>query len=225
MPNPQQLFPPNDATESLDNVSDWALERFQQHYGDMAIAKDDIWEYLYGIMHAPDWRLRYAADLKRHLPRVPLADNFRAFQMAGRELMELHLGYESCPELLSIACVVDGQPDEGRSDSSAYRIARRMRWASKQDRSTLLINDRCLLTNIPAEAHAYRVSGRSPLEWAVDSLQLKQNRNITDDPNNWYIWAEHDNAFQLIRHLRRLAFVGLRSWQIIAAMPASRHNP
>ena len=82
---------------SRDNITDWCLEQFRDRYGQQ-ITKDDIWEYLYGVMHAPDWRYRYRFDLQRNLPRIPLADDFEAFRRAGRELMDLHVGYETCSE-------------------------------------------------------------------------------------------------------------------------------
>ena len=67
---------------SGDNVTDWALERFQAEYG-THVTRDDIWEYVYGVMHAPDWRDRYAADLRRSFPRIPLAEDFEAFPRSG----------------------------------------------------------------------------------------------------------------------------------------------
>ena len=83
---------------SDENVTDWCLAYFRRAYGDASITKDDVWEYLYGVMHAPDWRERYRNDLRKSLPRVPLAADFEAFRSAGRELMDLHVGYETCPE-------------------------------------------------------------------------------------------------------------------------------
>ena len=80
-----------------DNITDWCLEQFQNQYGSY-VSKDDIWEYMYGVMHAPDWRERYRFDLQRSLPRVPFADDFDAFRSAGRDLMDLHIGYETCEE-------------------------------------------------------------------------------------------------------------------------------
>ena len=205
-----------------DNITDWCLGEFRTHYRDDGITKDDIWEYLYGVMHAPDWRERYRFDLRRNLPRVPFAPDFEAFRAAGRELMDLHIGYETCEEL-PLVCTVDGEPDDGSAKPAAYRITNQMRWASKDEQSVLLVNERCQLVGIPPEAHEYEVSGRSPLNWAVDSLRWKHDSKsgITDDPNGWHTWAEDEDAFELIRHLRRLAFVGVKSAEIIRALPAS----
>ena len=90
-----------------DNITDWCLEQFQSHYSDLSITKDDIWEYLYGVMHAPDWRERYKHDLQRNLPRIPFAPDFEAFRKAGRELIDLHIGYETCDEH-PLECLLDG---------------------------------------------------------------------------------------------------------------------
>ena len=209
-----------------DNITDWCLEQFQSHYQNPSITKDDIWEYLYGVMHAPDWRERYKHDLQRNLPRVPFAPDFEAFRKAGRELIDLHIGYETCDEY-PLECILDDRPIEadipGSSDSGALRITV-LRWGrspdgKRNDKSVLEINDRCKLVDIPAAAHEYQVSGRSPLEWAVASLRVKHDKDsgIVDDPNGWHVWA--DDPYELIRHLRRLAHIGVRSSEIIAGLP------
>ncbi|MCY3560879.1 MAG: hypothetical protein OXH20_06870 [bacterium] len=209
--------------DDRDNVTDWALAQFREHYSDNSISKDDIWEYLYGVMHAPDWRERYRHDLQRSLPRIPLAEDFEAFRAAGRALMDLHIGYETVPEW-PLACEVDGEPDEGTCDPDAYRIESRMRWGGKrgaEDRSVLQVNDRCRLVGIPTEAHDYTVSGRSPLGWAIDSLRHKFDKasGIRDDPSGWHTWA--GEPFELIRHLRRLTYVSVHTARIVADLPPS----
>ncbi len=206
-----------------DNITDWCLAQFHSHYHDDAITKDDIWEYLYGVMHAPDWRERYKHDLQRNLPRVPLAPDFEAFRSAGRALMDLHINYETVEEW-PVICLVDGQPDEGEADPGAYRIDKRMRWDKTgrvEDRSVLVVNPRCRLVGIPEEAHQYTVSGRSPLGWAIDSLRYKHDKksDITDNPNGWRAWAEE--PFNLIRHLRRLVRVAVETTAIVNALPPS----
>lgn len=220
-----------------DNVTDWCLEQFEAHYDNQSITKDDIWEYLYGIMHAPDWRRIYHHDLQRNLPRVPLAPDFEAFRSAGRELMDLHIGYENVPEH-SVDCLLDGEVDNDGAadpiaDPNAYRIEK-LTWGTspnkEPDRSVLEINTRCRLVGIPVLSHGYTISGRSPLQWAIDSLRHKHDTKsgITDDPNGWEDWA--DEPFNLIRHLRRLITVSVESARIIAWLPSafdppSRHVP
>jgi len=207
-----------------DNITDWCLQQFCDRYG-THITKDAIWEYIYGVMHAPDWREQYRHDLQRNLPRIPLADDFEAFRAAGRELMDLHINYESVAEH-PVTCLVDGEPDEGSADASAYRITSKMRWGgghghAKEDRSVLMINERCRLVDLPAETHEYTVSGRSPLHWAIESLRVKHDKasGIVDDPNGWRCWAEE--PFNLIRHLRRLVTVSVETTRIVAELPPS----
>ena len=210
-------------TGDSDNITDWILEQFQAAYG-AEVTKEGVWEYLYGVMHAPDWRQRYRHDLQRNLARVPLAEDFEAFRSAGRELMDLHIGYETVDES-PVRCLVDGKADEGHASADAYRIQARMRWGkdtdNKADRTVLIVNSRCRLVGIPAEAHAYEISGRSPLQWAIASLRRKYEKNsgIVDDPNGWHTWA--DEPFNLIRHLRRLVFVSVETQRIVASLPPS----
>lgn len=211
-----------------ENVTDWCLDQFQDHYGNESITKDDIWEYLYGVMHAPDWRESYKHDLQRNLPRVPYAPDFEAFRVAGRELMDLHIHYDNVPEY-PVDCLLDGELDnEGAADqaddSSAYRIEK-LAWGKgpnrAQDRTVLEINPRCRLVDIPDTAHDYTISGRSPLQWAIDSLRFKLDKpsGIADDPNEWEAWA--DEPYNLIRHLRRLVYVSVESARIIDGLPPS----
>lgn len=214
-------------TGDVDNITDRALEQFQSKYGP-EITKNDVWEYAYGIMHAPDWREFYRHDLQRNLPRIPLADDFEAFRSAGRQLMDLHIGYETAEEWPA-QCLVDGGLDDGGADPGAYRIEGRMRWGKhadgKEDRSVLVVNDRCRLVGIPPEADGYDVSGRTPLQWAIDSLRFKRDSDsgITDDPNGWREWA--DTPYMLIRHLRRLIRVSYESAVIIARLPSAFDPP
>ena len=210
-----------------DNITDWCLSLFHAAYG-KDITKDGVWEYIYGVMHAPDWRHRYRHDLQRNLARIPLAEDFEAFRSAGRKLMDLHIGYETVDEW-PVQCHVDGKPDEGQADEDTYRIEERMHWDKNPDKSddlsVLLINSRCQLVDIPSEAHDYEISGRSPLQWAIDSLRRKEDKklHISDDPNSWHQWA--DEPFNLIRHLRRLVRVSVETARIVANLPQALPAP
>ena len=208
----------------VDNITDWCLDHYQQHYNGSAITKDDIWAYIYGVLHAPDWRTRYAHDLRKGLPRVPLAPDFRAFRDAGRELIDLHLGYETCEPW---PLVVTAPPDPG--DDSFYRIDNRMRWDRTRgsdgklanNRSVLHVNSRCRIEGIPDEAHLYQVNGKTPLEWAINRLRVTTNKasGITNNPNRWHEWA-HEPA-NLILHLQRLVRVSIETQRIINGLPAA----
>ena len=195
------------------NVSDWSLQKFREVYSH-EISKEDIWEYLYGVMHAPDWRQEFQTELRKNLPRVPLVPggikSFRSFQRAGRELFDLHVNYEFGPEA-DLKVILDEGGD--------YRIRSKMRFL--ENKRVLEINPTCRIIGIPPTAHTYQISGWSPLEWAVDSLRVKHDKTsgIVSDVNGWRAWKSE--PFELVRHLRRLAYVGIRSAEIIAALPHS----
>ena len=217
-----------DAQGRVDNITDWCLNQFHSRYQDETISKDDIWAYIYGVMHAPDWRARYANDLRKGLPRIPYTDNFWPFAEAGQKLIDVHVGYETCEPYPHVRVLVDGQPaDPDRGD--VYRIDGRMRWAKIRgddgklvdDLTVLEVNDRCRIENIPAEAHGYVVNGRTPLGWAIDRLKPVRDKRsgIVRDPNRWHVWA--DRPYALVEHLQRLITVSVDTVRIVDGLPAS----
>ena len=142
-----------DGLKRVDNVTDDALLAFQTHYGDSTITKDGIFDYVYGILHAPDYRRRFANDLAKDLPRVPLAADFHAFADAGHALAELHLGYETCQEYpLNVEFTQSGEPKPEH-----YRIGERAMRYADDDKTVLIVNDFIRLRGIPAAAHQYQV--------------------------------------------------------------------
>ena len=198
----------------IDNNTDWCRQQFRTQYPALQITKDDIWSYLYGLLHAPDYRERYRADLSKDLPRIPFAANFGAFRDAGAELAHLHLGYETCPEY-------ELQVDVNGVGDSVYRLSNKtMKWGGTQkepDRSVLHVTPAVTLRGIPEAAYNYVVNGRTPLEWAVDRLHIRHDKEngIINDPNAWF--ADHPAG--LVSHLRRLVQVSMETTRIVAGLP------
>ena len=193
--------------ERIDNVTDAALRAFRARYADDAISRDDVFDYVYGVLHAPGWRDRFADDLAKELPRIPFAADFHAFARAGRALAALHLGYETGPEY-PLETVGEPRPDR-------LRIAAPMRFADDA-RTALRINDRVTLAGIPAEAHAYQVNGRTPLEWLIDRYRATSDAEsgITNDPNAWF-----DDPGDLLPAIRRIVHVGVETTRIVEDLP------
>ena len=195
----------------VDNITDWCLRRFRQRYPDLHIAKDDIWHYLYGLLHAPDYRERYRADLSKDLPRIPFAPDFIAFRNAGARLADLHLGYETLrPWPVEFRQTMPGP--------EAWTLTTRsMRWLDKERRDSLQLTPQVVMRGIPADAHLYIVNGRTPLEWAVDRLRVRRDREsgIVNDPNAWFA----DEPKTLGTHLARLVTVSAESARIIRNLP------
>ncbi len=166
-----------DGSGRQENITDWALSLFQTHYQDTTIAKWDIFYYVYGLLHHPTYRQKYAANLKRELPRIPPSpyfpatpkgrqkETFWAFSQSGKQLSQLHLYYEQQPEypLLRIATT---------DTTLSYRVEK-MRLTKPKD--NLIYNDTLTLAGIPPAALEYRLGSRSALEWLVDQYQVTIN--------------------------------------------------
>ena len=173
-----------DVPERIDNISDTALHVFCEHYRDGTITKDTIFDYVYGVLHAPSYREEFANDLSKMLPRIPFAPDFRVFAEAGKALGELHLGYERC-ERYSLEVVF---AHEGEPYPRHFRLTEKAMRFADDDKTTLRINEHVVLSGIPAEAHRYVVNGRTPLEWYIDRYRIKRDKEsgIVNDPNGWF---------------------------------------
>jgi len=196
----------------VDNITDAALARFQAHYRDDAITKDGIFDYVYGVLHAPEYRERFANDLAKGLPRIPFAPDFRAFTEAGRTLAELHLGYETCEEYPLRAEF----PAGAKPPPEQYRLgAKKMRLVD--DGATLAVNERIRLTGIPPEAHQYEVNGRTPIGWFIDRYHIKQDKRsgIVNDPNGWF-----EDPRDLVAAIRRIVHVSVETVALVRLLPA-----
>lgn len=198
--------------ERIDNVTDAALRAFRKHYNDESIDKDAIFDYAYGLLHAPAYRERFANDLAKELPRIPFAPDFRAFAQAGRDLARLHLGYETCAEYpLQLDFAGAGEP--GKRHFSIGR--RKMRLID--GKTALRINEHITLRGIPAEAHEYVVNGRTPLEWFIDRYRIVQDKHsgIVNDPNGWF-----EDPADLTTAVRRIVRVSKETARIVKTLPA-----
>ena len=195
----------------IDNISDSALAAFRAHYADDAITKDTIFDYVYGVLHASDYRERFANDLAKQLPRVPMADDFHAFAEAGKALAVLHVGYGTCDEYpLTTEAKIESPTAEH------YRIdSKKMRYAD-DDRTVLIVNDHIRLSGIPAEAHRYAVNGRTPLKWFIDRYRITRNSGsgIVNDPNGWFA-----DPRDLVSAIRRIVHLSIETVRIVEVLP------
>ncbi len=204
-----------DGYRRVENVTAEALGRFRTAYGD-EVTKDDIFFYVYGLLHSPEYRETYAADLKRMLPRIPLVEDAQPFVDAGRALSELHLGYESVTPY-----PLDGLDVEGPGDDAGYDFFRveKMRFAKKGAKTSIVYNERITLSGIPDEAYRYMLGSRSAIEWIIDRYQVKTDKasGIVNDPNDWS--REVSDPRYIIDLLARIVTVSLETMMIVDALP------
>lgn len=205
--------------ERIDNISDTALSTFRDHYDDNTITKDDIFNYVYGILHAPSYKEQFANDLSKMLPRLPYAPDFRAFAEAGKSLTDLHLNYETCERFPNLK-VEPRKQDLFYKEKPEYFLlgTRAMRFADKNKKDTLIINEHVQLSGIPKEAHEYVVNGRTPLEWFINRYKItlpEKNKGILNDANAWF-----KNPRDLITAIERIIYVSVESTKIIENLPS-----
>ncbi len=207
-----QSLGPNEGLEKIDNVTDQIHADFAHSYGPQ-VSKDDIFFYLYGILHSPDYRSQFESDLRKMLPRLPKVRDFATFAEAGRELANLHLNYESValhPLQISIAA------------GASYGVEK-LRYAKQGrdlDKSTIIYNSGITISKIPEEAHEYVLGSRSALDWIVDRYQVKVDKSsgIVNDPNTWA--REQGNERYIIDLIARVTTVSLETVAIVRSLPA-----
>ncbi len=194
-----------DGTNRRENVTDWALSTFQRHYGDAGITKRDIFHYVYAVLHHEAYRARYEGNLKRQLPRVPLAPDFHAFAEAGAKLAALHVGYEDAAEYPLREVEAEGEAMEWRVEKVRFR----------QDKAAIRYNAFLTLEGIPEKAHRYRLGNRSALEWLVDQYRVRHYKryDITHDPN------DPSDKWRIVRLLKQVTTVSVETVETVEALP------
>ena len=221
-----QCFPfytyAEDGTHRRENITDWALEQFRTHYHDPSITKWDIFHYIYAVLHHPEYRERYAANLRRELPRIPFAtaqvhpvpsvspvvkdfDLFSQLAKAGQRLAEIHVRYEQQPEYKLTKV-------EKKGEKLDYRVTK---MKLSKDKTTLIYNQFLTLSGIPKETYDYRLGNRSALEWVIDQYQISTDKRsgITNDPNR-----DKDKEY-ILRLIGQVITVSLETVRIVKALP------
>ncbi|MGW3890453.1 DEAD/DEAH box helicase [Micromonospora chokoriensis] len=205
----------------VDNITDEALKLFAAAYGAM-VRKDDIFLYAYGLLHSPEYRKNYAANLKKMLPRIPLVTDPWPFVEAGRKLAELHLGYDSVTPY-----PLDGLDAEPTGDSYDFFRVEKMAFVKQRqdgklvaDRSMIKYNSKITLSGIPADAYRYMLGSRSAIEWIIDRYRVKTDTasGIVNDPNDWS--REVGDPRYIIDLLGRIVTVSLETMQVVDNLPA-----
>jgi predicted helicase len=193
-------------------VTDFILEHAKQKYGPR-VSKEDIFYYVYGILHSQTYREKFSADLKKTLPRLPLVSEpkkFWDFSKAGRDLAELHLGYEDVPPCPGVEVTGD--------ETGGYEV-RQMRFPSKDRKDTILYNASITVSGIPAKAYEYVVNGKSAIEWVMERYAVTVDRvsGIKNDPNDWA--KEHNKPRYILDLLLSVINVSIQTVDIMNALP------
>lgn len=178
------------------------MAAFRERYGDASITKEAVFHYIYALLHHPEYRSRYAGNLKLELPRIPFAPEFEAFADAGRELARLHVGYESVEPWPLVEVETPGVPYSERVEKMKIGA----------DRESIRVNGSLELRGIPAQAFEYRLGSRSAVEWVVDQYQVRGE----SDPNR------EDDPGYIVRLVKQVVRVSVETVRIVNGLPAFR---
>ncbi len=181
------------------------MNQFREHYQAPKITKWDIFHYVYGVLHQPEYRRTFADNLKRELPRIPFMSDFEAFADAGRALAKWHLEYESVEPWPLTWVESPGVP-------LSYEVTR---MKLSKDKTTLTVNDSLTLAGIPPEVVRYRLGNRSALEWVIDQYQVSEDARsgIRSDPNR------PDDPEYIVRLVGQVVRVSVETVKIVEALP------
>ena len=205
-----QYFPfyiyDEDGTNRRENITDWALTQFREHYRDEQITKWDIFHYTYALLHHPAYRERYQMNLKRDLPHIPFAPEFWGFVEAGKRLAEIHVHYEDQPQYKLNLIETPDMPLDWRVEQMRF----------SKDKTQIRYNNFLTLGGIPAEVFGYRLGHRSALEWVVDQYRVKTDKRsgIENDPNRG------DDEEYIVDLIRKVISVSLETVRIVERVSA-----
>ncbi|WP_241691170.1 IS481 family transposase [Roseovarius sp. A46] len=204
--------------EKIDNITDWALNKFTKHYGRAAkITKDDIFAYVYAVLHDPVYRETYAINLKREFPRIPFYPDFHQWRDWGQALLDLHIGYETVePWPLTRTDTLDERAEKaGLSPKPALK-------ADKAE-GTIKLDSETTLSGIPEECWDYKLGNRSGLEWILDQYKEKTPRDPTiREKFNTYRFADYKE--EVIDLIMRVTRVSVETMAITEAMSRARRE-
>ena len=201
-----------------DGISDYIHEKALQQYGLSTtgagtISKEDIFYYVYGFLHSPEYREKFANDLKKMLPRIPLVESvkdFWAFSQAGRKLADLHINYETVAPYPEVE-VTNGE--------CGFYEVEKMRFPKKDQKYTILYNSKITVSNIPEKAYQYVVNGKSAIEWIMERYQKTTHKEsgITNNPNDWS--KEIGNPRYILDLLLSIINVSVQTVDIVESLP------
>jgi len=206
----------------IDNITDWGLEQFQKHYetkksSKKKITKDDIFNYTYAVLHNPAYREKYKLNLKREFPRLPFYDNFFQWADWGKELMDLHINYESAKKYPL------KRTDIKSKDFKTLRLAQGDQYSIKaklkadKTAGTIEIDELSILSGIPSIAWEYKLGNRSALEWILDQYKESTPKDPTiREKFNTYRFADYKE--QVIELLMRVTTVSVKTMEIVGEM-------
>lgn len=230
-----------------DGITDWILKEVRGRFsGTKMISKETIFYYVYGLLHSPQYRTRFADDLRKSLPRIPIVDkieDFMLFSKIGKQLADLHLNYEQVPPAEQVKVFMNNCPvskeqlqtwfaepngEELLKKAYPYYSVEKMRFEKVRDengklvpdKSVIIYNNNIRLENIPLESYDYIVNGKSAIEWIMERYAISTDSasGITNDPNDWS--KEHQKPTYILDLLLSIISLSLQTNKLVDQLPS-----
>ncbi|MGE0087065.1 MAG: type ISP restriction/modification enzyme [Desulfococcaceae bacterium] len=192
-----------------DNITDWGLKQFVSHYSDKSISREDIFHYVYAVLHNPAYCRKYEISLKREFPRIPFYNDFRQWAQWGKFLMDLHIDYETAEP--SDLLIHNAEKPVKNPKAVLHAVP---------DRNEIILDENTVISNIPAQAWEYRSGPRSALEWILDQYREKKTKDETlAEKFDTYRFADYKEPVTDL--LKRVCTVSVKTMEIIRKMETS----
>jgi predicted helicase len=211
-----------------DGISDAGLTYFQQAYPNESLNREDIFYYIYGLLHSPEYRERYADNLSKELPRIPCVKatiDFWHFSQSGRDLAELHLNYETVDKYpVTLDCgkrTIKQLKDEDFCVTKMKRPKIKVDGKNVNDNSTIIYNHAITLRDVPLEAYDYVVNGKAAIEWVMDrqAITTDKKSGIVNDANDGAVETMNNPKYPL-ELLQRVITVSIKTNEIVSSLPS-----
>lgn len=195
----------NSPSENLFNDKSNISTEYSQKLG---LSEDNVFYYVYGVLHSAEYRKKYANDLQKSLPRIPTLKDKEKYVEIGKELADLHLNYEDVP-------AYDGVNIVFKSDNPSFKV-KKMKHPTRGQLDTIIFNEDIVITDIPERGYEYVVNGRPAIEWIIDQYQVKKDKKsgIVDDPNEF-----SDNPKYIFNLLLSIINVSMQTMDLIESLP------
>jgi predicted helicase len=216
------LFKSHDIGERKKHgITNEGLAYFATAYPSEKVTKEDVFYYVYGLLHSTEYLEKYADNLSKQLPRIPRvkrAEDFWTFSKAGRDLAELHVNYEKVKPY-SVSLDTGGNKLTSFGEKEFY--VTKMKFAKKGDKCTVVYNSYITIKDIPVDAFDYIVNGKAALEWVMERQSVKTDKDsgIVNDANLYATETVGNPAYPL-ELLLRVITVSIETMKIIKSLPS-----
>ncbi len=202
--------------ERIDNITDWAVAEFRRHYGDnLSLVKDDVFAYVYGVLHDPIYRDNHDIDLKHDFPKIPLYSNFTQWREWGQALLDLHMGYELAEPFPLVR--TDVADEKVRATGQVPRVILK----ADSEKGNIVLDAETQLSGIPASAWLYRLGSRSAIEWVLDQHREHAPKDpVVREKFSTYRFADYKE--ETVDLLARVVTVSVKTIEITEAMRAAK---